>query len=183
MAKENNEALSSDIDVSKVRQIQRRVNSNSELIDSIVDRLVADHCEPLDNYMKFVQNILQDTANPPTDKELDDFVLNIATLLYFAGEAQESLGIKEDVAKAIKMELYNEVYDKAQGTIADKTSKAELATQAEYISHTAYARAYKKVKLRVEAGNEVLQSVKKVISRRMSEYELSRVDPGRIGGA
>lgn len=184
MAKnENNEALVADIDVSKVRQIQRRVGGNADIIDGIVNHLVSDHCQPLDDYVKFIQGILKDEANPPTDKELDDFVLNLATLLYFAGEAQESLGIKEDIAKAVKMELYNETYDKAEGTIADKTAKAELATQAEFISHTAYQRAYKKVKLRVEAGNEVLQSVKKVISRRITEYELSRVDPGRIGGA
>jgi hypothetical protein len=179
---ENNEALTADIDVSKIRQIQRRVGGNADIIDGIVNRLVSDHCQPLDDYVKFIQGILGDAANPPTDRELDDFVLNLATLLYFAGEAQESLGIKEDIAKAIKMELFNETYDKAEGTIADKTAKAELATQAEFVSHIAYARAYKKVKLRVEAGNEVLQSVKKVISRRMTEYELSRVDPGRIGG-
>jgi len=34
----------------------------------------------------------------------------------------------------------------------------------------------------MEAANETLQSVKKVISRRMVEYEVARVDSGRIGG-
>lgn len=182
MAKISESALSGDIEVSKVRGLQKRIDTNSDLVESIVNRLVSEYCSSLDEYMQFIRNILNDPANPPTDRELDDFALNIPVLIYFTGEAQEALGIKEDVAKAIKQELYNEVYDSASGTIADKTASAELATQSEYIAHIAYQRAYKKVKLRMEAANETLQSVKKIISRRMVEYEVARVDPGRIGG-
>jgi len=182
MAKGNEIALSGEINVGKIRQLQKRIDANSDIVDSIVNRLVSDYCKPLDEYMEFIRNILNDTANPPTDRELDDFALNIPVLLYFTGEAQEALGVKEDVAKAVKQELYNEIYEKSTGTIADKTAAAELATQNEYIAHIAYQRAYKKVKLRMEAANEMLQSVKKVISRRMVEYEVARVDPGRVGG-
>lgn len=182
MAKGNEIALSGEINVGKIRQLQKRIDANSDIVDSIVNRLVSDYCKPLDEYMEFIRNILNDTANPPTDQELDDFILNLPVLLYFTGEAQEALGVKEDVAKAVKQELYNEIYDKSTGTIADKTAAAELATQNEYIAHIAYQRAYKKVKLRMEAANEMLQSVKKVISRRMVEYEVARVDPDRIGG-
>lgn len=182
MAKENIHALSNEIDPSKVRQLQKRVNTNAQLIDTIVNKLVAQYCEQLDEYMNYVRAVVTDTDNPPTDKELDDFILNLPVLLYFTGEGQESLGVKEDVAKAIKSELYNDVFSVSEGTIADKTAQAELATQAEYITHIAYQRAYKKIKLRMEIANELLQSVKKVVSRRMSEYDISRVDPQRIGG-
>lgn len=183
MGKNDNDlALCNEVDTNKVRQLQKRIDKNSDIIDNIVNRLVSNYCEQLDNYMTFIKNILADTNNPPTDKELDDFVLNIPVLLYFAGEGQESLGIKEDVAKAVKQELYNETFDKATGTVADKTALAELATQNEYITHIAYSRAYKKIKLRCEAANETLQSVKKIMSRRISEYEMSKVAPERIGG-
>ena len=183
MAKNDNEiALSKEVDVSKVRQLQKRIDKNSDIIDGIVNRLVSNYCEQLDDYMKYIRNILADTNNPPTDKELDDFILNIPVLLYFAGEGQESLGVKEDIAKAVKQELFNEVYDKAGGTIADKTAVAELATQNEYITHIAYNRAYKKIKLRCEAAYETLQSAKKILSRRMNEYDVTRVTPERIGG-
>ena len=108
MAKGNEAALSGEIQVGKVRQLQRRIDANSDIVDGIVNRLVSDYCKPLDEYMTFIKSILDDTANPPNDKELDDFTLNIPVLLYFTGEAQEALGVKEDVAKAIKQELYNE---------------------------------------------------------------------------
>lgn len=182
MAKISESALSAEIQVGKVRSLQKRIDNNSDLVDTIVNRLVSDYCRPLDDYMQFIRNILNDPANPPSDRELDDFALNIPVLLYFTGEAQESLGVREDVAKAVKQELYNEIYDRSSGTIADKTAAAELATQNEYIAHIAYQRAYKKVKLRMEAANETLQSIKKIISRRMVEYEVARVDPGRVGG-
>lgn len=180
--KKSQEALSGEIEVGKVRQLQKRIDNNSDIVDSIVNRLVADYCQPLDDYMTFIKSLLDDTANPPTDRELDDFTLNLPVLLYFTGEAQEALGVKEDVAKAVRQELYNEIFDKATGTIADKTAAAELATQNEYIAYIAYQRAYKKIRLRMEAGYETLQSVKKVMTRRGQEYELARVDPGRIGG-
>jgi len=180
MANENDVALSGDIAVGKVRKLQKRIEANADIIDSLVNRLVSEYCKQLDEYMAFIQSIVSDTKNPPTDKELDEFTLNIPVLLYFTGEAQEALGIKEDVAKAVKMELYNEIYNKSVGTIADKTAQAELLTQSEFITHVAYSRAYKKIKLRMEAANETLQSIKKVISRRMLEYEISNVDPGRI---
>ena len=167
-------ALSSEVEVLPIRKIQRRIDTNSEIIDGIVNRLVSQFCSPLDDYMERIRNILADENNPPTNEELDNFALNIPVLLYFTGEAQEALGIREDVAKAVKQELYNEAYELASGTIGDKTAAAELASQNEFIAQIAYQRAYKKVKLRMEAANETLQSVKKVISRRMVEADMSR---------
>lgn len=176
-----NTALSSEINPSKIRKLQKRVDTNADLINGIVDKIVSYYCEPLDTYMRYIMEILEDTNNPPTDSELDAFTLKLPVLIYFAGEAQEALGIKEDVAKALKQELYNEIYEISSGTIADKTAAAELATQDEYIVQVTYSRAYKKIKLRMEAANETLQSIKKVISRRMVEYEISKSAPTRMG--
>lgn len=177
-----NPALSTEINPTKIRKLQKRIDLNGDLINGIVNKLVSYYCSPLDEYMHTIMQILEDTNNPPTNEELDAFTLRLPVLIYFAGEAQEALGIKEDVAKAVRQELYNEVYEQSSGTIADKTAAAELATQDEYIAHIAYSRAYKKIKLRMDAANETLQSIKKVISRRMVEYEVSKVAPDRIGG-
>lgn len=172
--------LAREIDVDEVTKVQNRVENNSRLINEIVDKLVSDYCKQLDDYVKFIKSVLQDTEHPPTDLELDDFVMNLPVLLYFTGEGMESLGIKEDTAKAIKMEKYNEIYNQLSGTIADKTAEAELHSQVEFITNMAYSRAYKKIKLRLDLGNELLQSIKKVITRRTSEYELGKVDGGRF---
>ena len=101
--------------------------------------------------------------------------MNLPVLLYFCGEAQENLGIKTDVSKAIKQEKYNEIFKQVQGTIADKTSKSELATRSEIITNIIYDRAYKIVKEKIAAAYELLSSIKKVISRRISEYDITKM--------
>lgn len=175
------ELLANEIETKKIELLQDRINNNSKLINDLTNKLVADYCKQLDDYVRFIQSILQDDKHPPTAQELDDFVMNLPVLLYFCGEAQENLGIKTDVAKAVKQEKYNEVYRELQkGTISDKTSKAELASQSEEITRVIYDRAYKIVKEKMNAAYELLSSCKKVISRRMSEYELGGVDSGRF---
>lgn len=172
--------LSEDINENEIKQLQERISKNSNLINRLSNQLVNDYCKSLNEYVAFIQKILQDDKHPPTAQELDDFVLNLPVLLYFCGEAQENLGIKTDVAKSIKQEKYNEIYKEVSGTIADKTAKSELAAQSETITHIIYDRAYKIVKEKMTAAYELLSSCKKVISRRMAESELANVDEGRF---
>lgn len=173
-------AFSEEIHAQDIRKVQRQIEENGATIDEIVNRIVAQYCEGLDNYMNYIRQCVSDQDHPPSNQELDDFALNLPVLLYFTGEAQEALGIKEDVAKAIKQEVFNGIYDNTTGTIGDKTAAAELASQNEFIAYSAYQRAYKKIKLRMESANEMLQSVKKVMSRRISEFEIAKVDDGRF---
>lgn len=182
MAKIPSSVLAQDLKGVKADPVQERVETNSELIDEIVNKLVSDYCRPLDDYVRQIQSIVSDSANPVTDQELDDFTLNLSTFLYFAGEGQESLGIREDVAKAVRAELYSRTFDQAEGTVAARNAAAELACQTETVIQIAYSRAYKKVRFRVDCGNELLQSIKKVLTRRTEVYKLSGVDGGRIDG-
>ncbi len=180
MSKDNLYALTSDIDTGVIKEMQEIVSKNSDTINEIVNQLVADYCKNLDDYVKYINKAIQDQEHPVTAQELDDFVIQLPILLYFAGEAQENLGINEDIAKAKKMEKYNNIYNQVNGTIADKTAKSEIASQTEYLTHIIYNRAYKIVKSKLEAAYELLNSCKKVISRRMTESELANMDEGRF---
>ena len=124
-----------------------------------------------------LSNVVKEyNANPPTDDELDDICINLSTRIYFAGGLCERLGIRDDIAKAVYKEAYHSnrsVIDK--GTVADKDSLAELQSQQEAIISAAYTRAYKTMKAKVENAQELLQSCKKVLSRRMQEIELTKI--------
>lgn len=157
-------------------EIQNKVNSDSEKIEEIVQAIIQPYCEELDRYVDFIKSILKDGENPPTALELDDFCLNLSVDLYYAGGMQERLGIKDDIARAIYKEMYHTQRDSIEkGTVADKDSLAELASQQEALISMAYKRAYGIMKMKVSAAQDILASCKKIISRRMAESELTRI--------
>ena len=159
-----------------MKPTQENVENNAEQIDDIVHSIIDPYCKSLDEYVQFIGDILQDGENPPTDQELDDMCINLATRIYFAGGLCEQLGIRDDIAKAVYKEMYHTARaSQDKGTVADKDSLAELASQKEYILSSAYTRSYKTMKAKVENAQELLQSIKKVIGRRMQETELTKI--------
>lgn len=165
-----------DEELDKVIDIQEDVEEKSKVIDTIVEGIILPYCKDLDNYVLFIKDCLKDGENPPTDAELDDFNLNLATYIYFAGGMCEQLGIRDDIAKAIYKEMYHTARaSQDKGTVADKDSLAELASQEQAIVSASYTRAYKTLKAKIENAQELLSSIKKTLSHRMQETELTRM--------
>lgn len=169
-----------ELDKEKISKIRDKVDIDSEKLDEIVHDIIRPYCESLDNYVNFIRDILQDGENPPTAQELDDFCINLSVYIYYASGMQEALGIKDDIAKALYREMYNTTRDSLEkGTVADKDALAELKSQQEYLTSVLYKRAYNIVKAKVSSAQEILASIKKIISRRVSEMELTRMTGGR----
>ena len=165
-----------NLNLPKVQEIQLHIENNADKINEIVNEIIKPYTKDLDEYITFIKDILKDGENPPTVTELEDFCMNLSTNIYFASGMQEQLGIKDDIAKAIYKEVYNTVREtSSSGTIADKNSLAELASQQEYLTTVCYSRSYKTVKAKVEAAQELLSACKKIISRRIAETELTRI--------
>lgn len=171
MESENN-ILSSDL--------MTKVEENSGKLEKTINEIIEVYSGELDEYLNFVRGILRNDEQPPTDAELDDFALNISTLIYFTSVGCEQMGIRDDLSRAAYKEAYNvarSLLDK--GTVADKNMQAEIDAQAEHIVNIVYSKAYKILKAKVESAQEVLASVKKVMSRRMNEAELSRMQTNK----
>lgn len=165
-----------DENASSLTKIQENIESNAGALDRIVDEIIAPYCRDLDKYVQFIKGCLKDGENPPTNEELDDFCMNLSTYIYFAGGTCEYLGIRDDIAKAVYKEMYHTARaSQSSGTVADKDSLAELASQEEYIVSAAYNRAYKIMKSKVDNAQELLSSCKKVLTRRISEFETTRI--------
>ena len=163
-----------------IHNIIGRVEDNSAKVEKIVDELIQPYCDKLDILIGKFRDCLMDKKNPVTEWELDDVCLKLPSYLYFMGEAQEKFGIKEDISKSVKMELYNQIHQRTRGTIADKQAASEAGTIEEDIVYRAYQRAYKRIKQKLEAAYELLSSIKKVMHRRMIETELAKVDTNRF---
>lgn len=168
-------SLYENIVTDRVKSIRLHVEDNSKTVENIIDDIIKPYCKDLDNYVKFIADCLRDGENPPTDQELDDFCLNLSTYIYFAGGMCEQLGIRDDISRAVWKDVYHSARsDIDKGTVADKDSIAELQAQQEQLTNICFNRAYKIMKSKVENAQELLQSCKKVLSRRLSEMELTK---------
>ena len=165
------------IDINALNGLRLKVEDNSHVIDNIVKDIVEPYVKDLDAYIIFIRECLKDGENPPTDYELEDFCMNLSTYIYFASGMCEQLGIRDDIAKAVYREAYNNARDNASGTVQDKNMLAELEVQQEQVISMCYTRCYKVVKAKVESAQELLSSCKKCLTRRMSEQELTRIAP------
>lgn len=164
----------------RISDIRERVELDSKELDSIVDAITRPYTKEMDDYVAWIKKAVTDYANPPTTQELDEFIMNLPVFIYTASGMQEQLGIKNDIAKAIYNEMYHSARDNIdKGTVADKNSLAELASQEEAIVSTVYKRSYAIVKAKVASAQELLSSIKKVVSRRMQEYEITHIGGGK----
>lgn len=160
----------------KIKDLRNKVEIDSGKLQEIVDEIIKPFVQDLDNYVEFIRSVLKDGENPPTAQELDDFCINLSVFIYYASGMQEQLGIKDDIARALYKEMYHSARDSIEkGTISDKDSLAELASQQEYLTSILYKRAYSQVKAKVSAAQEILGSIKKIISRRMQEAEITKI--------
>lgn len=168
-----------ELDVqSKMRSVKAKVEENSGLIDKMVDSIVHKYNRDLHEFMEKVVTLLKKPDRLTTD-ELEDIVMKIPVFMYFSSTGLETLGIEGDAAKAVKMEIFNKHYNEIEGTIEDKKKHAELKTFSEYYVEVAFSRAYKKLKVQLDMAAHVFSGAKKVLSRRMEEAFVNRMDNGR----
>lgn len=165
-----------ELDKEKINKIQHEVEDDSEQINEIVNSIIQPYCKDLDNYVGFIKDVLKDGENPPTAQELDDFCMNLSVYIYYASGMQEQLGIKDDIARAVYNEMYHNTRNNLdKGTISDKDSIAQLESQQEYLTSVCYKRAYSIMKAKVSSAQEILSSIKKIITRRIQEMALTQI--------
>jgi hypothetical protein len=73
--------------------------------------------------------------------------------------------------------MYNKIYRETLGIASVKKAAAEDATFNENLVTTVFSSAYDTIKTKMEYATELLQSAKKVVSRRMTESDLTRFTP------
>lgn len=173
-----------DVDKNKMDDIVSKTEDNSSYFTDISDNIVKSYTGDLDLLMK---DMYQDTvANEASDVVLEKYVLELNNMLYFLGDKLESVGIKDDLSKMAAKEVYNAAYlsnqvkdtDKRnKTTVAELTALAEDASRYDAVMNSIYSRAYKQIKYKVDSGYEMLNSLRKIITKRMQDSQLSMYQP------
>lgn len=146
------------------------ISEYSKDIDSHVDFVVNKFTEGLDKVITEIEAIL---ASDYTDEELDKGLLDLTVQLYYVGAELERVGIREDVAKMIRTRVFAEAFlISEEKTVAAKESEAVMKAEVDELAYICYNRAYRTMKLKYDTGSELLNSIKKVMTRKLSEKEL-----------
>lgn len=159
--------------------------SDSSIVDGITTQVVSTYADDLDRLMAETHQFV--TEEEYTLKTLEEFLLKLSSTLYFVGSNLEKIGIRDDIAKQLKSNKYNDTYlgtltsaeiNKTKKTVAEVTAIAENESQYESAVNLIYSRAYKILKFKVESGYRMVDTLKKCMSKRIAEMQLSGFDGG-----
>ncbi len=154
----------------KIIELQNKTEQYSELINPIIDRVIKPYTRDLDKYMEKANNLI-DSDTPITDADLDNIILILPKLIYWASEGIENIGIKEDLSKSMRDEEFIKAYANKIGSISQKNMETSLDVINEELSHLIYSHSKNKLKLKVSYAIEMLQSAKKIASKRMVDND------------
>lgn len=164
------------MELNKDGHIERVENKSQPMLDA-VNFIVKNHTGDLEQVIHKIRDMLKDETDQLTDLEIDDIMLQLPILLFDNTDDQELVGLQSDLANQIYREAYNEAYKLARGTVADKSSVAELNAMVNKLDSFIYDRAYKIIKQKIDMARETLNAVKKVQASRQQRYDF-----GKFGG-
>lgn len=162
-------------DERRLRSVRYKVQENSEVIEKIVLNITGKYSDDLDREVNKIKQLLE-SSDTLSDSEIEILVMRLPIYMYHAISGLEKLGVEGDMAKAVKLEVYNQNYLDSEGTIQDKTNQAELQTINEQMIEIAFTRSYRQLRSKIEQAEHVFSGAKKVLTKRMQDLELHRVD-------
>lgn len=174
-----------NVDVDKVKQLMGDTAENVEYFNTTTISTANEYTKPLDVLMQKLYKILIVPQDTPT-ADLENYFLELTNLLYFMGERLEKLGVFSDMSKASAKEVYNKAYlnnqikdteKRNRTTVAENQAVAEQEAQYEFVVNAIYEHAYKIVKYKIDAGYEMVNTLKKIITHRIQEESLSQFQP------
>lgn len=149
--------------------------------EGVFNSIVKNLSEGLDEVMQeiYTEVILQE--DPPIDK-IQTLFLKLGNYVYFFGSEVEKVGLTSDIAENMMKEKYNVAYndnlintaDGKKRTANELTAIAEAFSLSETVLNDIYKRVYKTIKFKVDTAQSMVNSLSKVLSKRMQEMNFSK---------
>lgn len=165
-----------NLNIEEIVKRWNRVDDNGQKIDAIVNSIVNKYCNELDEFVNKVYQMISNPKIDVPDVDIEYMALQLPCLMYFTSDKLEELGIREDISRGFEKEAYNNAMLTAEGKVSEKESIAEIASQDDALITSINSRAYRKIKARIELALETLGSLKKVLSNRIANKDLSNRD-------
>lgn len=167
-----------------LNELVKSVEDNALYYTQISDTIIKSYTEDFDNLMMDLRkDIIENDAD---DVLLEKYVLELNNMLYFLGDKLEQVGIKDDISKMAAKEIFNNTYlqsrekdaeRKNKLTVAELTALSEDASKYETILNSIYNRVYRQIKYKMDAGYDMVNTIRKIITKRMQDVNLSMYSP------
>lgn len=154
-----------------INSVRLSIELNGKVLDEVLDKYVTKNVAELDKILCAVKSALDD-PDALTTAELESLALKLPTVIYFMSEHVERLGIRTDLAKLLEKDRYGKTLLAVAGTVKEREAIALKESQYENIVSAAVARAYKTIVVKIEAAQDLLAVVKKVLTRRIAENDI-----------
>lgn len=177
------ETFLTSTDEEKVEELLEETKTNSVYFENLVNKIVKDFSSDLDSLMTDLYRELTQENAISTDL-VERYYAELTNLLYFMAERVEKLNVYGDMAKSAAKEIYNKAYlsassekdekGKSVRTVAENTSIAETKAQYEGVVGQVYEHAYKSVKYKIDAANEMVTTLKYILKKRVSDDYINK---------
>lgn len=178
-----NTTFLNNIDEERVKELLNSTDINSTYFARIVDDVVKSYSSDLENLMSTIeQSVFQNTI--VDDISLESYALRLTNMLYFIGERLETVGIKADIARAARQEIYNKTYlendvekeingKKVKPTKDANMAVAEEESKYESVVSSIYERTYKIIKFKIDAAQEMVNTLRKIITKHIQDANMA----------
>lgn len=174
------------LDTTKVEKILAETTVNVTYFNNACAEVIKKYSEPLDNLMSdlYVECIKDGNANVNT---LNKYYLELSNMVYFMIDKLEQLGVYADMARSASKEVYSKSYlsnqvkeagtGKNKTTVAELQAQAELSSQYESVVASIYDHAYKVVKGKLQSAQDMMNTLRKILTVKGTEMQLSSFGP------
>ena len=158
-----------------IKRILEESNKKSKMVNDASDKIVLMYSEGLDKTIKEIDELFScgEIDNIPSQR-LENYCIKIPSFLYYMASGMEEIGTKLDILSQEKKDVYNRCYLDEEGTATERKSKAELETSDYALTCMVYKRAYSCLKEKTDAAEKLYDALKKILTKRISENDLSR---------
>lgn len=178
------------MEIKSLDSILEETKTNVDYLSTVVDNTVKSYSSYLDTIMTNIYNDVIAVESASTDT-IEKYFLELSNALYFVAENVEKVGIYDGVSKASAQQKYNDFYMKHQTsntgvvgakkpTVAESTAYAESESLSDTMVNEIYNRSYKILKGKIDAAQTMISTLSKVLSKRMSENQLTNMTSRRI---
>lgn len=157
-----------------IKEVQEEATPVVKFSNQLVEAFVKDLDDAMRELTVIMDSIGESSIEDIPDSHIEYYCVKIPSLMYYAGQKVEELGMQADLASNSKKVALNDALLKVSGTVPEKRAQAEKLTEDKALVEAIYRRAYNSLKTKLEMAEKVYSGLKKSLSKRISEADLDR---------